>query len=330
MFLTPQSVPHPSAVATRLLRRALPPAQGGNDGGGRLLEALLTQVRGSLAEDFGVTPESNPGQWPQADVTAALLPETDWRTATLWCREPAVLAGAAWFEAVFVLLSPAHPVEIQWLAGDGDRLAAGEPVCRLRGPVRTLLAGERTALNWLQTLSGVATTTAAYVAALAGLGTQVLDTRKTLPGLRLAQKYAVAVGGGSNHRLGLYDALLVKENHIAACGGIEPALQLALEQAAGLPVIVEVEQLEQLERALTYPLARILLDNFDLHGLTAAVAMRDHFAQGLNQARMPLEASGGACLDTLRAMAETGVDYISVGRLTKDVRAIDLSLRLDD
>jgi len=262
-------------------------------------------VRRALAEDVG-----------GGDRTAALVPDTT-ATAELVTREAGVLSGAAWFDETFRQLDPR--VHVSWLRRDGERIAADETLCRLEGPARALLTGERTALNFLQTLSGTATTAARYVEAVRGTHAVVLDTRKTLPGLRRAQKYAVTCGGGQNHRLGLYDAILIKENHIAAAGSVGAALDRARAAAGGTPIEIEVENLGQLRDALTHGATRILLDNFDLKTLRAAVRE--------TAGRARLEASGGVTLDNIRAIAETGVDFISVGGLTKSVHALDLSLR---
>ncbi|PZN31133.1 MAG: carboxylating nicotinate-nucleotide diphosphorylase, partial [Proteobacteria bacterium] len=237
-------------------------------------------------------------------------------------RAPALLCGQAWFAAVFRRLDPG--VDIAWSTGEGARVAPGQVLCTLAGPARALLTGERTALNFLQTLSATATATRRYVDAIAGTGARVLDTRKTLPGLRLAQKYAVRCGGGVNHRIGLFDAILVKENHIAAAGSIAAAVARARDVAPpGALVEVEVENLEELRQALTTDIDRVLLDNFTLEQLREAVALTR--AQG---GRVQLEASGNVSLETIRAIAETGVDFISVGGLTKHVQAVDLSMRL--
>jgi nicotinate-nucleotide pyrophosphorylase (carboxylating) len=263
-------------------------------------------VRRALAEDVGT-----------GDRTAALVPDVHTR-AELITREHTVLCGTAWFDAVFQNLDAR--VRVDWRRRDGERIAAGETLCVLEGPARALLTGERTALNFLQTLSGTASATARYVDAVRGTRAVILDTRKTLPGLRRAQKYAVTCGGGQNHRMGLYDAVLLKENHVVAAGSIGAALEQARAAAgAGIPVEVEVENLGQLREALAAGAGRILLDNFDLDTLRAAVRE--------TAGRARLEASGGVTLDNVRAVAETGVDFISVGSLTKHVRAIDLSLR---
>jgi len=271
-------------------------------------ETIAEQVRVALAEDVG------PG-----DRTAALIPATAVATAHIISREPAVLSGRAWVDEVYRQLDPG--VRIDWLVADGDRLAPDQLLCRVTGPARVLLTGERTALNFLQTLSGTATLARRWADAVAGTGARILDTRKTIPGLRLAQKYAVTCGGCHNHRIGLYDAVLIKENHIAAAGSVTAALRAAEAGAAGLEVEVEVETLEQLREALTAGARRILLDNFPLERLREAVA--------ITAGRARLEASGGVTLETVRGIAETGVDDISVGALTKDVRAVDLSMRFD-
>ena len=271
-------------------------------------ETIAAQVRAALAEDVG------PG-----DRTAALIPADAVACANILSREAAVLSGAPWVDEVFRQIDPT--VRIDWLARDGERLSAGQTLCRLTGPARALLTGERTALNFLQTLSGTATLARRWADAVAGTGARILDTRKTIPGLRLAQKYAVTCGGCHNHRIGLYDAVLIKENHIAAAGSVAAALNAAAASAAGLEVEIEVENLDQLREALAAGARRVLLDNFPLVRLREAVAI----AGG----RARLEASGGVTLDTVRAIAETGVDDISVGALTKDLRAVDLSMRFD-
>lgn len=270
------------------------------------LEIISRQVRVALEEDLG-----------SGDLTAVLIPASARSRATLTCRERAVLCGAPWVDEVFRQLDPG--VRIRWYQRDGDRLAPGRILCELEGPARALLSGERTALNFLQTLSATATRARLYADAVAGTGTRILDTRKTLPGLRVAQKYAVRCGGCSNHRSGLFDAILIKENHIQAAGSIGAALEAARRLSPGVEIEVEVESLAELQEAIAAGGKRLLLDNFDLEGLREAVRV----AAG----RARLEASGGVDLSTLRAIAETGVDDISVGGLTKDVRAVDLSLR---
>jgi nicotinate-nucleotide pyrophosphorylase (carboxylating) len=271
-------------------------------------EYLRAQVARCLAEDIG-----------DGDLTANLLPESAWAGADVVTREPAVLCGQAWFQLAFTLLD--DRVIFQWDARDGDRLPADTRLCRVEGPLRTLLTAERTALNFLQLLSGTATRAARYADAVAGLPVRILDTRKTVPGLRREQKYAVQCGGCHNHRMGLFDAVLIKENHIAAAGSVAAAVSSARVRApAGVTVEVEVESLDELRQALAAGAERVLLDNFSLSDLRAAVA--------LNQSRARLEASGGVTLEGLRAIAETGVDDISVGDLTKSVVAVDLSMRM--
>ncbi len=269
---------------------------------------IAQEVRRALAEDVGT-----------GDLSAALIPPETAARAVVIAREPAVLCGTAWFDEVFRQVD--GRVEIAWQAGDGEAVGRDQILCTLRGPARAILTGERTALNFLQLLSGTATRARRYVEAVAGTGAVILDTRKTLPGLRRAQKYAVTCGGARNHRLGLYDGILIKENHIAAAGSLAAAVRSARAAAPpGLLVEVEVEDLAQLEAALDAGAERILLDNFTLPALRAAVAR----ARG----RAELEASGGITLDNARAVAETGVDYLSVGDLTKNVHAVDLSLRI--
>ncbi|HTY04865.1 MAG TPA: carboxylating nicotinate-nucleotide diphosphorylase [Rhodocyclaceae bacterium] len=264
-------------------------------------------VSAALLEDIG-----------GGDLTALLTPAGHQAMGTVITRQDAVLAGQAWFDACFEQLDPA--VEIEWHANDGERVKAGQTLCEIRADTRALLTAERTALNFLQLLSGTATTTRRYVDVVTGTRARIVDTRKTLPGLRLAQKYAVRCGGGNNHRLGLYDGILVKENHIIAAGGIPQALEKARQIANGdIFIQVEVETLAQLAEALAHGARMILLDNMDLAQMREAVAAAD--------GRAELEASGGVKLDTVRAIAETGVDRISIGGLTKDLRAVDLSLR---
>ena len=272
---------------------------------------VMAAVRMALAEDVG------PG-----DATAALVPNQAVK-ARLICRESAVLCGRPWFDAVFDALD--SRIQVRWAADEGQRLAPNQMVCELAGPAPQLLTGERTALNFLQTLSGTATLTRRYVDAIAGTRARIFDTRKTLPGLRLAQKYAVRCGGGHNQRLGLFDAMLVKENHLAAARGITAAVQAARERHPELPLQVEVETLAQLDEALALGVTAILLDNFDLPGLHRAVALRD--ARG---SRAELEASGGITLENIAGIAATGVDRISIGSLTKHVQAVDYSLRIAD
>ena len=272
---------------------------------------VLADVRRALAEDLGT-----------GDVTAALLPDVPER-AYLLCKEDAVIAGRPWFDACHRALDP--DVAIDWSVGEGERVAAGTVLALLRGRSRALVSAERTALNFLQTLSGTATTTAAHVDAVRGTGTVVLDTRKTLPGLRLAQKYAVRAGGGANHRIGLYDAVMLKENHIRVAGTVAEAIARARAAQPGLPLIVEVETLDQLREALASGCDRILLDDFAADDRREAVRIA---RAAPFHGRIPLEVSGGVDLDGLRAIAADGVDFVSIGALTKHVRAIDLSMKL--
>ena len=269
-------------------------------------EAIASDVARALAEDLG-----------NGDVTAALLPdEAD--IAYLLCKETAVVSGRPWFDACHRALDP--DVAIEWRVADGDRVAAGTVLATLSGRTRALVSAERTALNFMQTLSGTATTTATYVAAINGTKARLLDTRKTLPGLRLAQKYAVRCGGGLNHRIGLYDTVMLKENHIRAAGSLTGAIQAARRAQPGLPLVVEVETLAQLEEALTVGCDRVLVDDFDAQTRREAVRIAD--------GRIPIEVSGGVDLSTIRSIAEDGVDFISIGSLTKHVHAIDLSMNL--
>jgi nicotinate-nucleotide pyrophosphorylase (carboxylating) len=273
---------------------------------------LGEQVARALAEDVGT-----------GDLTAALVPAGRSGRATVITREPAVVCGQAWFDEVFRQLDPS--VHVTWEVAEGSPVPADALLCRLEGPARSLLTGERTSLNFLQTLSGTATVASRHAAILAGLGCRVLDTRKTIPGLRRAQKYAVRCGGGSNHRMGLYDGILVKENHIVAAGSIASAVSAARAQRAGVPVEVEVETLDELRQALDAGADMALLDEFSLDELRAAVASNRSHPRG----PIKLEASGNVTIETLRAIAETGVDFVSVGSLTKHVRAIDLSMRFE-
>jgi nicotinate-nucleotide pyrophosphorylase (carboxylating) len=270
-------------------------------------EALLHSVREALQEDVGT-----------GDITAALLPPENRASTSVICREPAVLCGMAWFNAVFAELDTA--IAVSWLAHDGDRIESGQTVCTLAGPARPMLTGERTALNFLQTLSGTATRARRYADAVAGIPVKVLDTRKTLPGLRMAQKYAVRTGGCHNHRVGLYDGILIKENHIAAAGSIGAAIHRVREANPGMPVEIEVENEAEVIAALNAAADRLLLDNFSIAELRQAV---ERVA-----GRASLEASGGVTLDNIRDIAATGVDFISVGALTKDVKATDYSMIL--
>lgn len=272
---------------------------------------LQAQVARALEEDVGM-----------GDLTAALVPADRVANATVIAREAAVICGQPWFEATFARLS--RDIRIEWLVTQGAWAKANEVICRLTGPARAILTGERTALNFLQTLSGTATAARGYVDAVAGTFCQILDTRKTLPGLRTAQKYATRCGGARNHRLGLYDAVLIKENHIAAAGSIGAAIAMARRSTRVL-IEVEVESLEEFREALAAQPEMILLDDFTLEDLRLAVALNRE-----RGARVKLEASGGVTLQTVREIAQTGVDFISVGAITKHVRAVDLSLRISE
>lgn len=270
-------------------------------------EQIALDVERAFAEDLGT-----------GDATASLLPASAEARAALTCRDDAVIAGTPWFDACFRRLDPT--VHIQWHTRDGERVAPGTVICQLTGNARALVSAERSALNFLQLLSATATATATYAAAVAGTRARVLDTRKTLPGLRLAQKYAVRCGGGHNHRIGLYDAILVKENHIIAAGGIAQAAAAARQLHPKLLLEVEVENLDELRQALAAGVDRIMLDNFSVPLMREAV--------GIAAGRVPLEVSGNVDLSTISEYARTGVDFISVGALTKHVHAVDLSLRL--
>jgi len=270
------------------------------------LQSIQQSVRSALAEDLGT-----------GDRTADLLSADQRSEAILLTRQAMVLCGRPWFEEVFYQIDVG--IQIEWHYEEGDRVNAGETLCRLQGPTRALLTGERTAMNFLQTLSGTATQARRYADAVAGLPVRVLDTRKTIPGLRAAQKYAVACGGCHNHRMGLYDAVLIKENHILAAGSISKALEIARQIAPELSIEIEVENLAELEQALAAGAQSILLDNFDLPALRRAVALTAGQAQ--------LEASGSMTEENIRSVAETGVNAISVGKLTKDLQSVDLSLR---
>ena len=267
---------------------------------------VAADVRRALDEDLGF-----------GDLTASLIaPGTSLRTRVI-CRDEAVLAGQPWFNETFAQLDRA--LRIDWFCQDGDPMVPNQPICQLEGDAAGLLSGERTALNFIQTLSGTATQAAAYVAEVAGTRARILDTRKTLPGLRQAQKYAVRCGGGSNHRLGLFDAILIKENHISAAGSITAAVHTARQTHPQVLVEVEVEDLRQLREAMAAGAQRVLLDNFSLPLLREAVALADGIIE--------LEASGNVTLSTVRAIAETGVDFVSAGAITKHVRAVDFSMR---
>ena len=275
-----------------------------------LTHEIQRSVASALTEDVGA-----------GDLTAALVPETTTATATVITREPTILCGRSWFDEVFKQLDP--KISIEWNYMDGQRIIANKTICTLQGSARPLLTGERTALNFLQTLSGTATDTRRYVDAIAGIGCKILDTRKTIPGLRRAQKYAVLCGGGTNHRIGLFDAILVKENHIIAAGSIQAAVSHARATAGERMVEIEVENLQELEEALTTDIDRVLLDNFTNDQLIEAVKLKIA-RKGYH---VQLEASGNVTLETIRDIARTGVDFISIGGLTKHLRAIDLSMR---
>ena len=268
---------------------------------------IEANVRAALREDIG-----------SGDITAQLIPAERLAHATVITRESAIICGTAWVDAVFRQLDPR--VTVHWHVRDGDRVSGDQKLFELQGPARALLSGERAALNFLQTLSAVATRCRHFADLVEGTGVKLLDTRKTLPGLRLAQKYAVTQGGCHNHRIGLYDAFLIKENHIAACGGIAQAISAAHNIAPGKPVEVEVESLEELKEALEAGADIVMLDELSLEDMRTAVA--------INAGRAKLEASGGINEETLRTIAETGVNYISLGTLTKDIKAADLSMRL--
>ena len=272
-----------------------------------LRSEITANVQTALREDLG-----------SGDITAQLIAAERTASARIITREAATICGTAWVDEVFRQLDP--NVSVNWLVQDGQRVTADQTLFRLEGPARALLSGERSALNFLQTLSAVATHSQHYADLVAGTQVKLLDTRKTLPGLRLAQKYAVTCGGCHNHRIGLYDAFLIKENHIAACGGIAQAIQAAQQIAPGKPVEVEVESLEELREALEAGADIVMLDELSLDDMREAVR--------LTAGRAKLEASGGINDSTLRVIAETGVDYISLGTLTKDVKAVDLSMRL--
>lgn len=278
-------------------------------------------VRAALLEDLGDALTTLDQPDASADITAQLIPADRMASARVITREAGVFCGQPWVDEVFLQLKAqlGGEVKVEWLVQDGERLSPNQELFRLHGPARLLLTGERNALNFVQTLSGVATLTARYVAELEGTDCRLLDTRKTIPGLRTAQKYAVTCGGGKNHRIGLYDAYLIKENHILACGGIAEAINEARRLNPGKPVEVEVESLAELEQALAANADIVMLDNFDVAMMREAVA--------INQGRAKLEVSGNVTLDTLAEFAATGVDFISVGALTKHVRALDLSMR---
>lgn len=268
-------------------------------------EALLHTVRAALNEDIG-----------SGDITAILIPKEQTASATVICREQAVLCGQPWFDAVFAELD-SH-ISVCWQAQDGDNIKNNQTLCTVTGPARSILTGERTALNFLQTLSATATLARRYAETVADLPVRILDTRKTIPGMRQAQKYATRTGGCDNHRSGLYDAILIKENHIAATGSINNAVSAARNNNANVMIEVEVENADQLQQALAAGADRLLLDNFDMEALTAAVQRV--------AGRAEVEASGNITLENLRDTARTGVDFISIGALTKNIQAIDLSM----
>ncbi|AXB04619.1 carboxylating nicotinate-nucleotide diphosphorylase [Aeromonas caviae] len=282
-----------------------------------LQQDIRRAVRAALLEDLGDALTALDQPDASADITAQLIPADRISTARVITREAGVFCGQPWVDEVFAQLG--GEVKVEWKVQDGERLAPNQELFRLHGPARVLLTGERNALNFVQTLSGVATLTARYVAELEGTDCRLLDTRKTLPGLRSAQKYAVTCGGGKNHRIGLFDAYLIKENHILACGGIPEAISEARRLNPDKPVEVEVESLAELEQALAARADIVMLDNFDIPMMQEAVR--------LNQGRAKLEVSGNVTLDTLAGYAATGIDFISVGALTKHVRALDLSMR---
>lgn len=275
-----------------------------------LLDDLQQSVAAALAEDVG-----------GGDLSAALVPADRQSTARVVSRQDCILCGQAWFDEVYRQID--RSIEINWLQTDGEQVTADTVVCELSGSARTLLTGERSALNFLQLLSASASAARKYVDAVAGTGAVILDTRKTLPGLRRAQKYAVRCGGAQNHRMGLYDAILIKENHIAAAGSIQAAIAAADRHTSGILIEVEVESLEQMRQAMAAGASRLLLDNFANVELADAVALRASHAKDVQ-----LEASGGITLANVRSVAATGVDYISVGALTKDVAAVDFSMQI--
>ena len=271
---------------------------------------ILNNVTKSLSEDIGTD-----------DLTALLIKSEESAAATVICREKSILCGTQWFDTCFKQISP--QTEIHWFAEEGDVISAGQKICEIKGNARSLLTAERSALNFLQTLSAIATQTKSYVDEVLGTGALIVDTRKTLPGLRLAQKYAVRCGGGLNHRLGLYDGILIKENHIMSAGGIESALKAAeLIAPKNLIIQIEVETRDELFKALNAGARMILLDNFSLEDLSYAVTL----TADLTNKETVLEASGGITLGNVRKIAETGVDRISIGSITKHVRAIDFSM----
>jgi nicotinate-nucleotide pyrophosphorylase (carboxylating) len=276
-----------------------------------LVDYLTESVAAALVEDVG-----------SGDLTAELVPAGQQAEARVISRQGCTLCGQPWFDEVFLQLE--SEIKCNWLLAEGDQVAPDTVICELHGPARALLTGERSALNFLQLLSASASAAREYVDAVAGTGAVILDTRKTLPGLRRAQKYAVRCGGAQNHRMGLYDAILIKENHITAAGGVQAAVSATSSRRSNILVEVEVETLEQMQQALESGAHRLLLDNFSIRQLSDAVNLRDQHATDVT-----LEASGGITLDNVRKVAETGVDYISIGALTKDVLAIDFSMQFN-
>lgn len=291
-----------------------------------LLQDIKHTVTWALQEDLGLTSDQaiNASQ----DVTAMLIPENNKAVATIVCRDEAIVCGIAWVNEVFAQLDAGSTDQttITWFVNDGEKVKANTVLCELNGNARTLLTGERAALNFLQSLSGTATLTASYVNELENSRTQLLDTRKTIPGLRSAQKYAVKCGGGNNHRIGLFDAYLIKENHIAACGGIDKAIATAKTNQPNIKVEVEVESMDELNQALQAGSDIIMLDNFTTAMIEQAVHITETHNQANNQATK-LEVSGNMTIETLREYTRAGVDYISSGALTKHVNAVDLSMR---
>jgi nicotinate-nucleotide pyrophosphorylase (carboxylating) len=274
-----------------------------------LQRCIHDNVAAALREDIGT-----------GDLTAQLVPATQQAKAEVVTRQSAVICGQPWFDAVFAQLDPA--ITVRWHTAEGQTARSGAVLCEINGPARTVLTGERSALNFLQLLSATATIARQYTEAVAGTAVHILDTRKTIPGLRLAQKYAVRCGGARNHRIGLFDAILIKENHITAAGGITQAVSAAREKNDDVLLEVEVETEPQLQECFTAKVDRALLDNFSIERLQAAVKLRDNQAPGIT-----LEASGGITLANIEQIAGTGIDFISVGALTKDIQAIDLSMR---
>jgi len=283
---------------------------------------IHANVSASLLEDMRLISRrrhgEKPAEYQSLDYTALLIPKDKAGSATVITRQDAVLCGKPWFDACFKMLDP--DCTLTWHAKEGEAIKAGQTLCTINGKARSMLTAERSALNFLQTLSATATTTRKYAELIAGTKAKIFDTRKTLPGLRIAQKYAVHIGGGENQRMALYDGVLIKENHILAAGGIRPALTEAQRIApAGISIQIEVETLDELREALDADAKLLLLDNFDLSNMRTAVK--------LNAGRAELEASGGVTLDSVRAIAETGVNRISIGAISKDIQAIDLSMR---